>query len=109
MFVIEKGEVYTVNRATEGSKKNGEHYALIKLIESENQPKNIERPSKSNSAVNIWYESYPENLKGVKDGALIRIKDFKAVKWIHEEYFRRDGSKDYRDVLELTGVEAELA
>lgn len=109
MFTIQKNAVYTVNKATAGTKKSGQPYALIKLIESENQPADIERPSKSNSAVNIWYESFPENLKGVKDGCLVKIINFDGVKWIHEERYRQDGTKSYRDVLELVNAEVELA
>ena len=109
MFTITKGNTYTVNRATSGNKKNGEPYALIKLIESENQPAGIERPSKSNSAVNIWFESFPEGMQGIKDGSLIRILDFAGVKWIHEEYYNRSGDKQYRDVLELVDAKVEKA
>ncbi len=109
MFTITKNAVYTVNTARSGFKKDGTGYALIKLIERENQPKDIERPSNSNAACNLWFNAFPEALKGVKDGALIKITDFEGVKWIHEEYFKRDGSKGYRDVMELVNPVAELA
>lgn len=109
MFTIKKNGVYTVNKAASGTKKNGESYALLKFIESENQPQGIERPSQSNSAVNLWFESFPDNLKGVKDGALVKIVDFTGIKWIHEEYYNRSGEKRYRDVLELVDPIVELA
>ena len=109
MFTVLKDEAYTVNRATSGTKKSGNKYALVKFIESENQPKGIERPSKSNSAVNVWYAEFPESLKGVKDGALVRIKDFRGFKWIHEEFTNRRGDKDYRDAIELVDAEIEMA
>lgn len=109
MFTITKGGIYTINKCVSGQKKNGEPYALIKFIESENQPAGIERPSRSNSAVNCWFEAMPDGLKGVKDGALVKLVDFTGVKWIHEEYFLRDGKKGYRDVLELVNPVVELA
>lgn len=109
MFTITKGQVYTVNKAVSGNKKDGNPYALIKFIESQNQPEGIERPSKSNSAVNVWFESFPKELAGVTDGANVRLLDFDGVKWIHEEYSRMSGEKAYRDVLELVGAKFEKA
>lgn len=109
MFTITKGGTYTVNKAASGTKKDGKPYALLKFVEAENQPAGIERPSRSNSAVNCWFEQFPEAVKGVKDGALVKLIDFSGVKWIHEEYFMRDGSKGYRDVLELCDPVVELA
>ena len=109
MFTITKNSVYTINKAAQGRKKDGSSYALIKFIESQNQPEGIERPSKSNSAVNVWFESFPKGLEGITDGANVRLLDFDGVKWIHEEYCRQNGDKAYRDVLELVNAKFEKA
>lgn len=109
MFTITKNTVLTVNKAYSGSKKDGTHYALIKFVESENQPQGIERPSNSSSTVNCWFESFPEGLAGVKTGDLLRLLDFEGVKWIHENYVDRKGNTAYRDVLELVNARFEKA
>jgi len=104
MFTITKGVNLTVNRAYEGTKKDGVHYALIKFVESENQPEGIERPSKSSSTINCWFEEFPEGISGVKSGDLLKLVDFTGFKWIHENYVDRKGDPAYRDVIELTGA-----
>ena len=109
MFTITKNCVLTVNRAYSGPKKDGSRYALIKFVESENQPAGIERPSKSSSTINCWYESFPEGLDGVKPGDLLRLIDFDGVKWIHEQFSDRKGDTAYRDVLELVNAKFEKA
>ena len=109
MFTITINGTYTVNKAYAGTKKDGTSYALIKFVESENQPANIERPSKSSSAVNCWFESFPEGLAGVKTGDLLKLIAFDGVKWIHESYIDRKGETAYRDVLELVNAQFEKA
>ena len=109
MFSIRKNVAYTVNKAVSGTKKDGSKFALIKLIESENQPEGIERPSKSSYPVNMWLEEFPAAVKDLKNGDKIIIVNFEGFDVVHQEFFRRDGSKDYADAIQLVDFEVKKA
>lgn len=105
MFSIKFGEKYVVKYARSGNKKDGTSYGLIAMIESENQPEGLERPSKSKSVVKIWLPTLP---KGITDGSVIQLHSFDGFDWkhiVHEEY----GKPVYSDVIELRNAVIELA
>jgi len=100
MFSIKFGGKYVVKYARSGLKKDGTSYGLIAMIESENQPDGLERPSKSKSVVKIWLPTLPS---GITDGSVIQIHSFDGFDWkhiVHEEY----GKPVYSDVIELVGA-----
>lgn len=105
MFSMRFNEKYNVKYARSGYKKDGSSYGLIAMIESENQPDGLERPSKSKSVIKIWLPSLPA---GITDGSVITVKSFDGFDWkhlVHEEY----GKPVYSDVIELRNAEIELA
>lgn len=105
MFNVEFGKVYRVKYARSGAKQTGETYGLIALVENENQPEGIERPSKSNSTVKVWMPTLPS---GITDGCMVKINSFTGFNWkhiVHEQY----GKPVYTDVIELLNAVIELA
>ena len=105
MFRIINGGKYVVKYARSGFKKDGSPYGLIAMVEYENQPDGLERPSKSKSTVKIWLPTLPS---GIKDGSVIQVHSFDGFDWkhlVHEEY----GKPVFQDVIELIGAVVTLA
>lgn len=105
MFAINFGGKYVVKYARSGLKQTGEPYALVAMIENENQPAGLEHPSQSKATVKAWLEKLPD---GVTDGCVIVIKSFTGFDWKHiaSSYY---GKTIYNDVIELKGAVIELA
>lgn len=105
MFSIRMGAKYQVKYARSGYKKDGSSYGLIAMVENENQPEGLEKPSNSKSCIKIWLPTLPS---GITDGSMIFIHDFAGFDWKHiarEAY----GKIVYDDVIELVGATIELA
>ena len=105
MFSINFNGEYKVKYARSGLKQTGEPYALVAMIENENQPAGLEHPSKSKATVKAWLSKMPE---GVTDGCVIVIESFDGFDWKHiaSEAF---GKTVYNDVIELKNAKIRLA
>ena len=108
MFTIKKNSVYRVHSARNGNQKDGKPYAMLKFLECENQPEDLENPSKAKTPLYCWYETFPETLKGVKDGALVRIVDFEGVD-LYRDSYERFGKTEFSPCLRLINATIELA
>lgn len=105
MFSIKFDNQYKVKYARSGLKQDGSPYALIAMVENENQPEGLEHPSKSKATVKAWMDWLPN---GVTDGCIITLKSFDGFDWKHiaSEAF---GKTVYNDVIELKNAVIELA
>lgn len=108
MFTMKKNEVIRVHSARTGHQKDGTPYAMIKWLESENQPKGLEKPSQSKTPCYIWMQEFPKELEGIKDGCLIKLVDFDGFEMYRESY-ERFGKMEYRPALRILGAKVELA
>ena len=105
MFSINFNSELKVKYARSGMKQTGEPYAVIAMVENENQPAGLEHPSKSKATVKAWLSEMP---KGVTDGCVIKLISFDGFDWKHiaSEAF---GKTVYNDVIELKNAKIELA
>ena len=107
MLSIKKNETYRVYTVREGKKKDNSPYVLIKLRECDIQPEGLENPSASKSPINIWMDKLPENLKGIRDGSLIKFTDFSGFTFYREK-FESYGKVQYMAGHEVLGAVLEL-
>ena len=105
MFSINFGGKYNVKYARSGLKQDGTPYALVAMVENENQPAGLEHPSNSKATVKAWIDKLPE---GVTDGCVIKLVSFTGFDWKHiaSQYY---GKTVYNDVVELRDAVIELA
>ena len=105
MFSININSTLKVKYARSGLKQTGEPYALVAMVENENQPAGLEHPSQSKATVKAWVDKLPE---GVTDGCMIKLVGFTGFDWKHiaSQYY---GKTVYNDVIELRGAIIELA
>ena len=108
MFTVKKNSVYRVHSARTGTQKDGKTYAMLKFLECENQPEDLETPSKSKTPLYVWYAAFPEALKGVKDGALVKITDFEGID-LYRDSYERFGKTEFSPCLRLINPVIELA
>ena len=85
-FTIVKDQAYRLHSVRSGKKQDGTPYVLLKLRECDIQPEGLENPSKSKSPINCWYKELPNELAGVKDGSVIKFKDFRGFTFYREKF-----------------------
>ena len=103
MFTIKTGEMLKVHSASAFTKKDGTAGAVIILMENENQPENIERPSKSKSMCKIWLDKLP---KGIVNGGYITLTKIGGIEWLHIPSTYHKG--EYEDVVNLVGTDFKV-
>lgn len=107
MFKIMKNEAYKLYSVRSGKKQDGSPYVLLKMRECDIQPAGLEKPSASKSPINIWFRELPANLKDIKDGSVIRFKDFDGFSFYREK-FESYGKEQYMAAHEIFSPTIEL-
>lgn len=105
MFNVEFGGIYRVRYARQGKKQDGEPYAVVCMVENENQPEELEQKSNAKSQVKIWLDRLPD---GVTDGSVIKLNRFAGFNWKHQRS-EMYGKVIYQDVIELVDADIEKA
>ena len=108
MFSFRFGQAIRVHTASSFKDSEGNPAFCILMVESENQPEGLERPSKSKSQIKIWGKGeLPESMH---NDCLISIESAAGFDWKHnvrknkmtgEIITDRSGNTVYDHVIEL--------